>query len=194
MIETVLGLLRHGQTDWNITFRIQGSSDIPLNETGVGQAHAAAEVIDPTQWDIILASPLGRARHTAQIVSERHNMGEVVVEPLLTERSFGEAEGMEYTQWKAGHTDHNHIPGIETLDQLESRVMQLLEHVAQKYAGKRVLAVSHGAFIRKVVRVTSERRLPLEGQRFGNASLSTFAHDGVNWSILDFNPETLAKG
>ena len=112
MTETVLGLLRHGQTDWNITFRIQGSSDIPLNETGIAQAHTAAEVIDGSEWDVIIASPLSRALHTAQIVANRHGFENVEIEPLLTERSFGEAEGMEYSEWKAGHTDHALIPGI----------------------------------------------------------------------------------
>jgi broad specificity phosphatase PhoE len=191
MTETVLGMLRHGQTDWNITFRIQGSSDIPLNETGIAQAHTAAEVIDGSAWDVIIASPLSRALHTAQIVANRHGFDEVEVEPLLTERSFGEAEGMEYAEWKAGHTDHALIPGVETLSELEVRVRELLSHIATKYSGKRVLAVSHGAFIRKVVRVTSDKTLPLEGQRFGNASLSTFAFDGTGWKILNFNPETL---
>lgn len=191
MTETVLGLLRHGQTDWNITFRIQGSSDIPLNETGIAQARTAAEVIDGSEWDVIIASPLSRALHTAQIVANRHGFEAVEVEPLLTERSFGEAEGMEYTEWKAGHTDHALIPGIETLPELEIRVRELLSHIATKYEGKRVLAVSHGAFIRKVVRVTSDKQLPLEGQRFGNASLSTFKHEADGWKILNFNPETL---
>jgi broad specificity phosphatase PhoE len=191
MTETVLGLLRHGQTDWNITFRIQGSSDIPLNETGIAQAHTAAEVLDGADWDVIVASPLSRALHTAQIVATRHGFDGVEIEPLLTERSFGDAEGMEYTEWKAGHTDHALIPGIETLGELEVRVRELLSHIANKYAGKRVLAVSHGAFIRKVVRVTSDKQLPLEGQRFGNASLSTFGFDGSEWKILNFNPETL---
>ena len=191
MTETVLGLLRHGQTDWNITFRIQGSSDIPLNETGIAQAHAAAEVIEGSDWDVIIASPLSRAMHTAQIVANRHGFETVEVEPLLTERSFGEAEGMEYAQWKAGHTDHAQIPGVETLSELEVRVRELLGRIATKYAGKRVLAVSHGAFIRKVVRVTSDKQLPLVGQRFGNASLSTFKHAGDSWKILNFNPETL---
>jgi broad specificity phosphatase PhoE len=191
MTETVLGLLRHGQTDWNITFRIQGSSDIPLNETGIAQAHTAAEVIDGSAWDVIIASPLSRALHTAQIVANRHGFDGVEVEPLLTERSFGEAEGMEYAEWKAGHTDHALIPGVETLGELEVRVRELLSHIATKYEGKRVLAVSHGAFIRKVVRVTSAKTLPLEGQRFGNASLSTFSFDGTDWKILNFNPETL---
>ena len=141
MTKTVLGLLRHGQTDWNITFRIQGSSDIPLNETGIAQAHTAAEVIDGSEWDVIIASPLSRALHTAQIVANRHGFEAVEVEPLLTERSFGEAEGMEYSEWKAGHTDHALIPGIETLPELEIRVRELLSHIATKYEGKRVLAV-----------------------------------------------------
>lgn len=193
MTETLLGLLRHGQTDWNITFRIQGSSDIPLNETGIAQAHAAAEVINAADWDVVIASPLSRALHTAEIVAARHGFETVVIEPLLTERSFGEAEGMEYTEWKSGHTDHALIPGIETLPELEVRAKALLGLVAEKYQGKRVLAVSHGAFIRKVVRITSERKLPLEGQRFQNASLSTFKHDERGWKIINFNPETLAK-
>jgi broad specificity phosphatase PhoE len=191
MTETILGLLRHGQTEWNITFRIQGSSDIPLNDTGIAQAHAAAEIIDGSEWDVIIASPLSRALHTAQIVANRHGFETVEVEPLLTERSFGEAEGMEYTQWKAGHTDHALIPGIETLSELDVRVRRLLDHIATKYSGKRVLAVSHGAFIRKVVRITSDKKLPLEGQRFSNASLSTFKLEGERWKVLNFNPETL---
>jgi broad specificity phosphatase PhoE len=98
---------------------------------------------------------------------------------------------MEYTEWKAGHTDHALIPGVETLSELEIRVHELLAHVAIKYLGKRVLAVSHGAFIRKVVRVTSDKKLPLEGQRFSNASLSTFKLEGKRWKVLNFNPETL---
>jgi hypothetical protein len=43
MVETILGLLRHGQTDWNVEGRLQGTSDIALNETGLAQAQAAAE-------------------------------------------------------------------------------------------------------------------------------------------------------
>jgi broad specificity phosphatase PhoE len=193
MTETVLGLLRHGQTDWNITFRIQGSSDIPLNDTGVAQAHAAAAVIDPNQWDVILSSPLSRARDTAAIVAQRHSFSDLAIEPLLTERAFGEAEGMEYADWKSVHTDQAQIPGIETLEQLEQRVNRLLETIASRYSGKRVLAVSHGALIRKVVRVTSNKQLPLEGQRFSNASLSTFIHKPEGWQILEFNPQMLGQ-
>ena len=93
MIKTVVGILRHGQTDWNIDFRLQGVTDIPLNETGIAQARDAAAVIDPADWDLILTSPLSRARDTAQIVAEVNGLGDALVETLLLERSFGEAEG-----------------------------------------------------------------------------------------------------
>ena len=67
---TTLGLLRHGQTDWNVDFRLQGVTDIPLNETGLAQARAAAAVLRSGDWDVLLTSPLVRASKTAQIVAE----------------------------------------------------------------------------------------------------------------------------
>ena len=58
MTETVLGLLRHGQTDWNIDLRLQGITDIPLNETGLEQARTAAEHLVAEDWDFVASSPL----------------------------------------------------------------------------------------------------------------------------------------
>ena len=78
MSETVLGLLRHGQTDWNIDFRLQGITDIPLNETGIGQARDAARAIDSNEWDLVVSSPLGRAIETAEIVSKENDLKEFV--------------------------------------------------------------------------------------------------------------------
>jgi broad specificity phosphatase PhoE len=59
------------------------------------------------------------------------------------------------------------------------------------YNGKTVLAVSHGALIRKLIDIVSGGEFPREGERFGNASLTTIVHDGVGWKILDYNPATL---
>ncbi len=57
MSKTILGLLRHGQTDWNVQGRLQGTSDIPLNEMGLRQAQAAANAIDARDWDMVVSSP-----------------------------------------------------------------------------------------------------------------------------------------
>lgn len=189
MTRTTIALLRHGQTDWNIDFRLQGTSDIPLNETGLAQARAAAEAIS-SQWDVIVSSPLDRAVKTAQIVAERHALGELQIEPLLLERSFGEAEGMLYTEWREKFSDSK-VPGGESIEELEARCHRLLAHLASKYRGKRVLTVSHGALIRKLLNIASNGQLPREGERLGNASMSVLVHDGEVWSIERYAPETL---
>lgn len=189
MTRTTIALLRHGQTDWNIDFRLQGTSDIPLNETGLAQARAAAEAIS-SQWDVIVSSPLDRAVKTAQIVAERHALGELQIEPLLLERSFGEAEGMLYAEWREKFSDSK-VPGGESIEELEARCHRLLAHLASKYRGKRVLTVSHGALIRKLLNIASNGQLPREGERLGNASMSVLVHDGEVWSIERYAPETL---
>lgn len=190
MTETILGLLRHGQTDWNIDLRLQGSTDIPLNETGKDQAFAAAEVLQPEDWDVVLASPLSRAKDTAEIVADKLGM-RVVIVPELIERSFGTAEGLDHASWRKLYESHVPIEGLESLEDLRARTNLLLDLIANEYSGQRVLAVSHGAFIRKVLTIVTNGELPREGERLSNASLNTFMHaDGI-WTISDYRPESL---
>ena len=59
-----LYLTRHGQTDWNLKDKVQGKTDIPLNEAGIRQAHMLAEVLADTPIDLALTSPLHRAYET----------------------------------------------------------------------------------------------------------------------------------
>lgn len=193
MASVTLGLLRHGETDWNVQSRLQGTSDIPLNETGIMQAVRAARAIDAADWDIIVSSPLSRARETARIISDANALGEVIIEPLLLERAFGEAEGLNYHEWKLTHDPSQGIPGGESLAELETRANGLLAEFAERFAGKRVLAVSHGALIRKVVRVASAKTLPLEGDRFANTSLTKLKLDGSTWSVTHYNPDPLGS-
>lgn len=191
MSSLTLGLLRHGETDWNVQSRLQGTSDIPLNENGILQAVRAARTIEAKDWDLVVSSPLSRARETARIISDANALGEVIIEPLLLERAFGEAEGLNYHEWKLTHDPKQGIPGGESLAELEVRATRLLEILASRYLGKRVLAVSHGALIRKVVRVVSEKRLPLEGDRFANTSLTKLRFDGSRWVVSDYQPNPL---
>lgn len=191
MTETIVGLLRHGQTDWNIDFRLQGITDIPLNETGIRQARSAAAVIKSEDWDFVASSPLIRALDTARIVAEAISIPEVAIEPLLLERSFGEAEGLTHAEWKERFPD-GIPPGGESLDALRVRAGLLLDQLLTTYRGTKVLAVSHGAMIRKLVRMVSRGELPVAGERFENTSLTVMVHGPEGWRIATYNPKALA--
>ena len=198
MTKTVIGLLRHGQTNWNIDFRLQGVTDIPLNETGIEQAKVAGSVLAAgvergDGWDLILSSPLSRARDTAVMVGEAIGLSGVSIEDLLLERSFGEAEGLSHEEWKSKYSDTNHVPGGESLEQLEARSWILLQRLLDHHEGKRVLTVSHGALIRTLLRLVSNGEFPREGERLGNACLSVFEHtDETGWTVASYEPQTLA--
>jgi broad specificity phosphatase PhoE len=191
LTETILGLLRHGQTDWNIDLRLQGSTDIPLNETGKEQARQAALALNPEDWDLIIASPLSRARDTAEIIAQELSMNVVIV-PELIERSFGAAEGLDHASWRKLYESHLPIEGLESLEDLRLRTYLLLDLIANEYSGQRVLAVSHGAFIRKALTIVTNGELPRDGERLSNASLNRFMHQDNLWTITDYKPEALA--
>lgn len=191
MTNTQLGLFRHGQTDWNINFLLQGTTDIPMNEVGFAQVRLAAAHIDPSQWDILLTSPLTRARQSSNILIEELALPEAIEDELLIERSFGEAEGLSHEQWKMKYSSLDEIPGGESRSELAERSQRLLEKIASDFAGKRVLAVSHGALIRTLIAIASEEKLPREGERLGNASLNVVGHAENRWEILSYSLDPL---
>ncbi len=86
-------LVRHGQTQWNSVSRVQGRTDIPLNEKGRLQAEAIAKRLEGRAFDAVYASPLSRARETAEAITKRCG-GTVVLEEDLIEIQFGKWEGM----------------------------------------------------------------------------------------------------
>ena len=94
--------LRHGQTDWNHERRIQGQSDIPLNEAGANQARRMAlklrEIVPSLEGFHITASPLGRARQTMDAVLAAYQISpqHVVYEARLKELNFGVTEGKQW--------------------------------------------------------------------------------------------------
>lgn len=189
---TVIGFLRHGQTDWNIDFRLQGISDIPLNDTGRHQAHAAIAKMSEYEWDVIVSSPLSRAVETAGIIAQGIALKDPVIHQELLERSFGEAEGLSYEVWRDHFLSGERASGAESLADLEHRVLRCLKLIASTYPHKRVLAVSHGAFIRKLVNIVSNGTLPQDGQRLGNLSLAVVAQEETQWAIQEFHPATIS--
>lgn len=191
MTNTHLGLLRHGQTDWNINFLLQGITDIPMNQTGIEQVKLAAKAIRAEDWDVVLTSPLSRARQTAEIIASQHGYTEIIEQELLIERSFGEAEGLSHEQWRAKYSNLDVIPGGESRTQLAERSRLLLETISQELAGKRVLAISHGALIRTLIAIASNNELPRDGERLGNASLNVVKHSDNSWQVVNYSLEPL---
>ena len=191
MTNTHLGLLRHGQTDWNINFLLQGVTDIPMNQTGIEQVKLAAQAIRAEDWDVILTSPLSRARQTAEIIASQHGYTEIIEQELLIERSFGEAEGLSHEQWRAKYSNLDVIPGGESRTQLAERSKLLLETISKELAGKRVLAISHGALIRTLIAIASNNELPRDGERLGNASLNVVKHSNNSWQVVNYSLEPL---
>jgi len=84
--------VRHGETDWNAQRRLQGHSDIPLNEMGLQQAENLGLRLAKEKIDIIYSSDLLRAANTARAIASHHN-AEVVTSSRLREKSFGIYEG-----------------------------------------------------------------------------------------------------
>ncbi|MET0318796.1 MAG: histidine phosphatase family protein, partial [Rhodococcus fascians] len=80
---TFLALVRHGETDWNLHGRLQGSSDIPLNDTGRAQAREAVYELSDHSWDLLVSSPLSRAAETADIIGSHLGISRTATYPDL---------------------------------------------------------------------------------------------------------------
>jgi broad specificity phosphatase PhoE len=138
---TTLLLARHGETDWNRELRIQGSSDIALNDLGREQARALAKELADVELDAIYASDLVRARETADAVAATHGL-EVRLDPRLRERSFGSWEGLTREDIAAFPEGSRHDG--ESDEEVRARVLGAIEEIARRHRGEQVLVVSHG--------------------------------------------------
>ena len=148
---TNLYLVRHGETDWNRARRIQGSTDIALNDTGRGQATAAGQLLARRDWDLIVASPLSRAHETASIIARQIGLPGPQLVAELVERRYGEAEGLNYQQVDERFPADSDVPGRETRDEVTLRVVPTLLRLAAEHPGGSIIVVSHGGVIRSVL-------------------------------------------
>ncbi len=142
LTETTFYYLRHGETDWNKERRMQGATDVPLNATGVAQAHRAKVALRGSPIETICCSPLRRARDTALIVNEALRARLVVVEDLR-ECCFGVWEGEVRADW---YTDWRHRAITpEGAESYETFMARALIGVNESLLNKGpVLIVGHG--------------------------------------------------
>ncbi len=178
---TFITLVRHGQTDWNLDRRIQGSTDIPLNETGRGHARDAAAILADGTHHAIYASPLVRAHETAQIIAAELGLAEPTLVADLREREFGEAEGMLVADYIAAYGDwHAEVPGAESFDRVGERALDALDLIARESrlrsapAAESVIVVAHGGVIRALLDHASSGTLPPQGVPLTNGSVHRF--------------------
>ncbi|KAK7263106.1 hypothetical protein RJT34_30690 [Clitoria ternatea] len=153
-------VVRHGETAWNATGKIQGHLDVELNETGRQQAAAVGDRLSrDSKISAIYSSDLQRAFETAQIIASKCGKLEVVKDSDLRERHLGDLQGHIYhelaktnpTAYKAflSKNEDQEIPGGgESLVQLFDRSTSALVRIGLKHKGERVVVVTHGGFIR----------------------------------------------
>lgn len=142
-----IALVRHGETDWNLARRIQGRTDIPLNDTGRVQAREMAEVLAAHgPWRGVRSSPLGRAVETARLIADGLKLVAPIVDELFWERDFGEAEGLAVANAQDRWPGLSNIPGAEPVEQLRARSATALRRVLVEAPGS--IVVAHGAMLR----------------------------------------------
>ncbi len=181
---TLLYLVRHGETDWNAERRIQGSSDIPLNDTGRRQATETGRLLARRDWDGILASPLIRALDTARLISTEIGLGEPEIVPAFAERNYGAAEGLTGDEVDALYPDGAPVPGRETRAEVAERVVPRLLSIASSRPGQALLVVSHGGVIRAVLDTVAPG---LKVERIPNGSVHSFRMEDGSLELIEFD-------
>ncbi len=166
----MLYVMRHGKTDWNEKKKLQGRTDIPLNEEGRTMAMGARKAYEQVKFDICYCSPLSRARETAEIFLQGREIP-ILYDDRLQEMSFGDFEGTE----RASETPdcpvylffreperYKAVAGAESFEELFARTGAFLREEVEPrlQAGENVLIVGHGAMNSSIV--CQKRGLSLE--------------------------------
>ena len=158
----MLYIMRHGKTDWNARHKLQGRTDIPLNEDGRMMAEKARKECMDVHFDVCYSSPLSRARETAQIVLKDRNIP-IITDDRLLEMSFGIYEGVENSfqipdcpinvLFHAPEKYITPVEGAESLKELFARTGEFLKEVIepQLKQGKDILIMGHGAMNSSII-------------------------------------------
>lgn len=165
-------IIRHGQTAWNQLKRLQGHSDIPLNEKGRLQAAILAETLRDEHLDAIFSSDLQRASETAKAIAKKHRLP-VYTDQSFRERCYGICEGMtdgeiknaypeSYKAWYAADPDHFFPDGkrkTESPRQFYHRAIKAIGAVALRHPGQKIAIVTHFGIIESAYRAA--KKIPL---------------------------------
>jgi len=185
----LIALVRHGETEWNRQRRIQGTTDIPLNDTGRLQAAQTGELLASEQWDAVYGTPLSRAAETAQIIAGRLALPEPQLIPALAERGHGVLEGLDHAGRAAVEAQAASIEGLEPRSLVIERSTAALAEIATSHPGGSVVVVSHGGVIHSLMLHLSEWKLPGAGYVVANGSVHLLRFDAGALELVE--PEAL---
>jgi phosphoserine phosphatase len=155
-----LFVVRHGETEWVRERRFAGSRDIPLTEAGRDQCAAVARALAGTTVAAVYASPLERARASAELIAKPHGLPVRIV-PAFSEMTFGSWEGLTrdeartrdpeaWAQWRsAPHLLK--LAGGETIPEVAERVTAGIAALQEAHDGQTVVLISHGVVARVIV-------------------------------------------
>lgn len=157
-MNTELLLVRHGETNWNIKGKFQGSHDIDLSEKGILQAEFLKKELN-YNFDVIYSSPLVRALKTAEILSENNISLKPIVDNELREINFGEWEGLtieqikanypvQYNEWITDKINGPLVGGDLSLKEASIRAKNAIIKIVKTHKNKKIVIVSHGGIIK----------------------------------------------
>lgn len=185
--------LRHGQTDWNLEGRYQGVSDIPLNDTGIAQAVAAAELLVNAGIDRIVASPLIRALKTAAIVAEKIN-APIHPERGLIERHFGSFDGLVIREVKLRHglrpdeSTRSILPDdADPWDEIHARIPPVIARWLNAHPEDTLLFVAHSGVFDAIHQNVIG---PRTGPESKHASPYAVRPVATGWRITPVDPDS----
>lgn len=185
-----LVLVRHGETEWNRLGKIQGTTDIPLNDNGIRIATITKEAYDKLgiSYDVVYSSPLQRAITTAKILAPEHV---IHVDERLHEISFGKYEGYSFEKLKSEAVVRSNIyrcffePDTyvadetgENYDEVLERISMFLKDMRETYTeDETILVVCHGGVIRGFLSVVLKQDL----SKFWNSTHKNLCHTEIQW-------------
>jgi broad specificity phosphatase PhoE len=152
-------LMRHGETRWNREGRVMGRNPVELSENGRAQVEAVVVLARSLRPDLIVTSPLVRARQTAEIIADGLGGVEITEDPGIAEVSYGRWEGMTYYEliedphyaiYRESPVEYP-TPGGETIPHVQARGVAAVHRAVAANPGRRILFVSHGDIIRTVL-------------------------------------------
>jgi broad specificity phosphatase PhoE len=160
MTERTFYLIRHGQTDWNVVYRWQGHTDIPLNDIGREQARRLGQHLLNVPIDRAISSDSTRAYETAQLALGGRDLP-ITTDPAWREFHAGILEGKTWTEIQAEHADcvtgmntdfYGYVfPGGESRGAMQTRALAAFQKLLDDGQGENILIVSHGMTIRTVL-------------------------------------------